>query len=319
VKPIRIAIVGAGHMGQSHADKVVELALEDGSVASAGVADTVHERARRAATRNATRAVRDGRALFADADAAVIAVPTSEHFVLVRDALDAGLDVLVEKPIAATLEEAEALIAQARSSGRVLQVGHQEWYNPALRVIRERVRAPRFVEGHRLGPFTERATDVDVVRDLMIHDLDILQQLLGEEPDRVEAIGVSVMTDTVDIANARLAFPGGCVANLTASRVSTVPVRRLRLFERDACFDVDFLERSAAIARRSEASPGTDSATHDVEVEELKTEAEDTLLAQLRAFVVAVGERRLPDPSTVGALRTALRVVAAMPSIDSLG
>jgi predicted dehydrogenase len=306
-------------MGQSHADKVVELALEDGSVAAAGVADTVLERARRAATRNSTRAVRDGRSLFADADAAVIAVPTSEHFALVRDALDAGLDVLVEKPIAATLEEAEALIERARSSGRVLQVGHQEWYNPALRVIRERVRAPRVVEGHRLGPFTERATDVDVVRDLMIHDLDILQQLLGEEPDRVEAIGVSVMTDTVDIANARLAFPGGCVANLTASRVSTVPVRRLRLFERDACFDVDFLERSAAIAHRSEASLGTELAAHDVEVEELKTEAEDTLLAQLRAFVTAVAERRLPDPSTVGALRTALRVVAAMPSIDSVG
>jgi predicted dehydrogenase len=308
-------------MGQSHSDKVAELALEDGSVAAAGVADTVPERARRAATRNATRAVRDGRALFADADAAVIAVPTSEHFALVRAALDAGLDVLVEKPIASTLEEAEALIDRARRSGRVLQVGHQEWYNPALRVIRERIRSPRFVEGHRLGPFTERATDVDVVRDLMIHDLDILQQLLGEEPERIEAIGVSVMTDTVDIANARLAFPGGCVANLTASRVSAVPVRRLRLFERDACFDVDFLARSAAVAHRPEASLGKPAAGHelDVEVEELKTEAEDTLLAQLRAFVTAVGERRLPDLNTVGALRTALRVVAAMPSIDSVG
>jgi len=319
--PVRVAIVGAGHMGQSHADKVAELAREDGSVAIAGIADTVLERARRAATRNRTRAVRDGRSLFAEADAAVIAVPTSEHFALVRSALDAGLDVLVEKPIAATLEEAEALIDRARQRGRVLQVGHQEWYNPALRVIRGLVRSPRFVEGHRLGPFTERATDVDVVRDLMIHDLDILQQLLGEEPERVEAIGVSVMTDTVDIANARLAFPGGCVANLTASRVSTVPVRRLRLFERDACFDVDFLARTATVAHRPEESQGFPEPGHDLEleIEELKTEAEDTLLAQLRAFVAAVGERRLPEPSTVGALRTALRVVAAMPSIDSVG
>jgi predicted dehydrogenase len=203
----------------------------------------------------------------------------------------------------------------------VLQVGHQEWYNPALRVIRERVRSPRFVEGHRLGPFTERATDVDVVRDLMIHDLDIIQQLLGEEPERVEAVGVSVMTDTVDIANARLAFPGGCIANLTASRVSTVPVRRLRLFERSACFDVDFLARSAAIARRPDHPSGKPGASDEleVEVEELKTEAEDTLLAQLRAFVAGVGERRPPEPGSVGALRTALRVVAAMPSIDSVG
>jgi predicted dehydrogenase len=200
-------------------------------------------------------------------------------------------------------------------------VGHLEWFNTAMEVIRARIRRPRFAEVHRIGPFPDRCTDVDVVRDLMIHDLDILQQLLGEEPERVEAIGVSVMTDTVDIANARLVFPGGCIANLTASRVSTVPVRRLRLFERDACFDVDFLARSAAVARRPDPGgvPPLASDPLDVEVEELKTEAEDTLLAQLRAFVTAVEKRRLPEPSAVGALRTALRVVAAMPSIDPVG
>jgi predicted dehydrogenase len=251
----------------------------------------------------------------------VVAVPTVAHFEVARAVLDAGLHLLLEKPIAATLAEAEALVALARRRARVLQVGHQEWFNAAMRVVRERIDRPRFAEIHRLGPFPERGTDVDVVRDLMIHDIEILQQLLGSEPERVDAVGVPVLTDHVDIANARLGFAGQCVANLTASRVSATPLRKLRLFQRDAYFSIDFLERRATLFRRL-PSPG--GAAPRIEVEELKTDPEDALLAQLEVFAAtarggpAPGSwRGVSGEAAVAALRTALRVIAAMPAIDA--
>ena len=167
------------------------------------------ERARKLGAELGAPATADAAEAFRGADAAIVAVPTSAHFELVRAALDAGLDVLVEKPMTATLAEAEAILELAIRRGRILQVGHLEWFNPALREMRGKIAEPRFIEAHRMGPFPERGTDVDVVRDLMIHDLDILQQILGEEPDRIESIGVPVVTDKVDIANARIAFPVG--------------------------------------------------------------------------------------------------------------
>jgi predicted dehydrogenase len=310
--PVRIAVVGYGHFGRRHAEKVVELARTDPQVSLVGVADRDAGRARRAAQRTGARGVTDAAALFPAADAAIVAVPSVDHYAVVRAALQAGLDVLVEKPMAMVLGQAEALVALARRRGRVLQVGHQEWFNPALRAVRDKVRAPRFVEAHRVGPFVDRASDVDVVRDLMIHDLDIVQQLLGEEPERVDAIGVPVITDTVDIANARLVFPGGCVASLTASRVAQAPARRIRLFERDAAFSLDFLAQSALIHQR--VSPRPDAKRwRRVQLEELKGPMQDTLLAQLAAFVRAVRARQGDAPAGIGALRTALRVVEAMP------
>jgi len=219
VKALRIAIVGAGHMGRAHAHKVAELALVGGGVELAGVADLDAARAASLGAELGVRSAREARELYPRSDAAIVAVPTLAHFEAARGALDAGLHLLLEKPIAATLDQATALVAQAQRAGRVLQVGHQEWFNAAMRVVRERIDRPRFAEIHRLGPFPERGTDIDVVRDLMIHDIEILQQLLGAEPERVDAVGVPVLTDHVDIANARLGFAGQCVANLTASRV----------------------------------------------------------------------------------------------------
>ena len=311
--PLRIAVVGIGYMGRRHARKIAALRDADASVTLSGVCDLDLERAGRIAEEVGAGVTDDLAALLAGADAAIIAVPTLAHFRVARAALDAGVDVLIEKPIAAGLEEAEELMALAERGGRVLQVGHQEWFNPAICSVRERIRSPRFVEGHRLGPFRDRATDVDVVRDLMIHDLDILQQLLGEEPVRVEALGVAVLTDKVDVANVRLGFPGGCVANLTASRVSAAPVRKLRIFQRDGYFAVDFLSQSASVFRRQ---GGRKSDGGDLEMEELKTEFDDTLAAQLRAFVAAVKTRQAPARAALGALRTALRVVEAMKSPD---
>jgi predicted dehydrogenase len=193
-----------------------------------------------------------------------------------------------------------------------------------MQVVQEWITTPRFAEIHRLGPFPERSTDVDVVRDLMIHDIEILQKLLGEEPARVDAVGVPVITDHVDIANARLTFASACVANLTASRVSATPMRKFRLFQRDAYFSIDFLGQKAALFRRLPAEAG---GTPRIEFEDLKTDPGDALVAQLALFAEAArtraaargaGGRGVTGAEGVAALRTALRVIDAMPPLDGL-
>jgi predicted dehydrogenase len=318
--PLRVAVVGAGRMGRLHAEKCAELRDRGEALALSGIADVDLARARGVAARTGAPPVSDYRRLLSRSDAAIVAVPTALHYPVVREALAAGCDVLVEKPIAAELGEAEDLLKLARGEGRILQVGHLEWYNGALRSIQRLVRRPRFAEAHRLGPFPERAGDVDVVRDLMIHDLDILQRLLGEEPCRVEAIGVPVLSSSVDIANARVTFPGGCVANLTASRVTPKPLRKLRFFQRDGYFSIDFLEQSAVVFRREEGGGAP-----AIRMQRLDVSPADALLAQMRDFLEAVRTRRPaaeggPDSlgGALGALRTALRVIDAMPPIDEL-
>jgi len=318
LNPIRAAVVGVGHMGRFHAEKIAGLAAQGEAVELVALADRDPQRAAEVAGRLGVPWVVDFRELLPRVDAVIVAVPTAHHFEVVGAALDAGLDVLVEKPIAATLDEAERILARAREGARVVQVGHLEWYNSAMLAIRGMVGRLRFVEAHRLGPFAGRATDVDVVRDLMIHDLDIVQRLVGEEPERVEAIGVPVLSETADIANARVTFPGGCVANLTASRVSVQPLRRLRFFQPDGYFSVDFLAQTAAVFRRV---PAPDGGTPRIEMEELKIDRGDALESQLRAFFRAVRTRETPPGSgeqALAALRTALRVVAAMPPLDEL-
>lgn len=314
---LRIAVIGAGHMGRLHAGKIAALRDAEGSVTLAGVADIEIARAQQAGAEYGAPAAADFRALLGAADAAIVAVPTVVHFEVVNAALIAGLDVLVEKPIAATLAEAEALVARAAQGGRVLQVGHLEWFNAALRAMRGRVRRPRFVEVHRMGPYPGRATDVDIVRDLMIHDIDIVQRLVGEVPEAIEAIGVPVLSNEVDIANARLRFPGGCVANFTASRVSPTPLRKIRFFQADGYFSIDFLAQSAVILRR-EASP---DGPPRIDIEPMRFDPADALDAQLRDFLEAVRTRRANGEGTGGALRaleTALRVVAALPPLEAL-
>jgi predicted dehydrogenase len=309
-------VIGAGHMGRHHALKAAEL-RDAGEVDFVGVADRVRARALRLALDTRTRAFARVADAFASADAAIVAVPTDAHHGVVRAALESGLDVLVEKPIAASLGEAEALLALAHRCGRVLRVGSQEWHNPALRAARPKIQRPLFVECRRVGPFSERGLDVDVVRDLMIHDLDILQKLLGVGPERIDATGVAVVTDKIDVASARIAFPGGCVANLVASRVEAKPRRTLRVFQRDAYFAVDFIAQSATIFRRVEA-PGGEAPR--VGVEELVVEREDPLIAQLRGFVRAIADGDLragAGEEALTALRTALRVIDAMP-VDAL-
>ncbi len=314
---LRVAVVGAGHMGSLHAAKLRELARE-GVCTLVGVADLVEERARAAAGDSGASVATEHGALLSQADAVVVAVPTLRHFEVVRDCLEAGCHVLVEKPIAARLEEAEALLRMAREAGRVLHVGHLEWHNSALRGIAPVIRKPRFVEAHRMGPFPGRATDVDIIRDLMIHDLDIVQRLVGEEPDQVEGIGVPVISEELDIANARLRFPGGCIANFTASRVSPTPMRKIRLFQADAYVSIDFLEQAALILRRRRDAEGK----IQIDTEPLRFDPDDALVSQTRAFFDAIASAPQIDFASTDAahraLRSALRVIDTLPPIDEL-
>jgi predicted dehydrogenase len=313
VNPLRIAVIGAGHMGRHHARTVAALAARGERLTLAAVADCDLARAQQLGAELHAIGTDDVSEAFGRADAAIVAAPTRAHFELVLAALAHGLDVLVEKPMAATLDQAEAMLQLATEGGRVLQVGHLEWFNPALRELRGKIGEPRYIEAHRIGPFPERGFDVDVVRDLMIHDLDIVQQILGEEPERVEAVGVALATGQADLANARLTFPSGCIANLTASRVSRTAIRRIRFFQRDGCLSIDFLARAAALLQLSAAGP--QSPPH-LASEPLREGPGDALLAQLEEFVSAIRTRKAPVVSGrqgLRALRTALRVLEAMP------
>jgi len=327
VTELRIGVIGAGHMGKLHAQKLASLRDEGEHAAGgvrvvlAGIVDIDRVRAEELGAKVGAPPFSASHELWSGpeplADAVVVAVPTVSHFAVVSEALLAGMDVLVEKPIAANLIEAEQLLKLAEAGGRVLQVGHLEWFNSALSGIRDRIDLPRFIEAHRMGPFPERATDIDIVRDLMIHDLDILQQILGEQPERIEAVGIPVLTPNIDIANARLVFPGGCVANLTASRVANTPQRKLRFYQPDGCVSIDFLAQAATVFRRH-TTPG--GLAHIV-MDELEIDRSDALLSQMRDFIRAVCTREPPIVGGLGgldALRTAVRVVDAMLPLHEL-
>ncbi len=249
-RDVRAAVVGVGHLGRLHAEKYAAL---DG-VALVGVVDVDAERAHAVATALGTRVFADHRALAGAVDCATVAVPTRAHAAVAADLLAGGIDVLVEKPLASSVAEGAALVAAAAAAGRILQVGHVERFNPALRAAAEVVTEPRFLECHRLAPFTERGTDVDVIRDLMIHDLDVIQHFVGADVAAVESVGVPVLTALVDIANARIRFANGCIANVTASRVSVKRERKLRIFQPEAYVAIDYDQRTVRIFRRVAAA-----------------------------------------------------------------
>lgn len=242
-----------------------------------------------------------------DLHAVTIAAPTVDHARLATLCLDRGWHVLVEKPMTATIPEAETLVEAAARRGLCLAVGHTERFNPVVRALLDRVRRPRFIEGHRLGVFSTRSTDIDVVLDLMIHDLDVVQALVRRPLTSVEAIGVRALTDKVDIANARLTFEGGCVANLTASRISAEKVRKIRLFEDDAYLSVDCAKQEGwrYTVRTQEGAPR-------IVREPLGAEVEEPLLVELRAFAARARGEEAPvvsGPEGLLALRAAHRVL----------
>src|SRR4051812_37629054 len=233
---LRIAVVGVGHLGRHHARILATLP----GVELVAVVDTNRARAEEIAAASGTRALFEARDLAGQVDAVTVAVPTEAHRDVAMPFLTGGVPVLVEKPMARSLAEADEMIAAARNAGVVLAVGHTERFNPAVETARPLLRDPRFIEVHRLGTFPERSLDIDVVFDLMIHDLDVVLSLVRSEVDAIEAVGVPVLTGRVDIANVRLRFANGCIANMTASRISRDRVRKIRFFQPAAYLSIDY-------------------------------------------------------------------------------
>jgi predicted dehydrogenase len=297
---IRVAVIGAGVFGRHHL-RVLSQSLNATLV---GVVDSDPERAAMVAAEHNCLAFATLGELKGHVDAAVVAVPTSLHAEVGCELLESGIDVLVEKPIAANLASARLLVATAAEHERVLQIGHLERFNPAVAALKKITRIPLFFEIHRLSLFSLRSLDVDVVLDLMIHDLDIVLDLAGIMPEEIRAAGLSILSDKVDIANVRLAFPGGCVANLTASRVSTERVRKLRLFQPHQYISLDY--------QKQDAVAFTVSGNQEIGFQPLPVVKEEPLRLEVESFLKAVANRSrplVPGEDGLRALEVALAIL----------
>jgi len=281
----KVGVVGVGHLGTYHLQKYQKL-----SRPPAAAADIAPERAERAGKAFGCRAFTDYREMIGKVDAVSIAVPTAFHHEVAAAFLDAGVHVLLEKPVATTLEEADDLIARADRKGVILQVGFVERFNPAIVALEKVIERPLFIETHRLHPFFERGTDVDVVLDLMIHDLDIILHFVRSPLRHVDAMGIPVLSDKVDIANARLAFENGCVANVTASRVTGKTMQKIRFFGTEGYHSVDYAKRElVSLGRKRKSNGETEIVQNQVEVG-----LQDPLEEEIRSFLEAAENRRTP-------------------------
>ena len=304
---LRVAVIGVGHLGRHHARILSTLE----GVELVAVVDTNAERAAAAAATTGAKALADYREVLDSVDAVSIAVPTELHRDIALPFLQTGVAALVEKPIARSLAEADDLVAAARASGAVLAVGHTERYNPAVAAVLPLVTSPRFIEVHRLGAFPDRSLDIDVVFDLMIHDLDIVLALVQSDVASIEAVGVPVLTSKYDIANARLRFASGCIANVTASRISKERVRKIRFFQPDAYISIDYAAQEVEgwrLVRRDGTRPSIEGGA-------LPVERDEPLRREIADFVRAVrtGTSPLVDGAAGRrALELATRVAETM-------
>lgn len=283
---LRTAVIGVGHLGREHAR--IYSALENSRLVA--VCDTDTAAGQSVADRYGVRFVRDYRELFGEVDAASLATPTESHHEVACALLEAGASVLVEKPIARTLEEADEIVALASARGLTLQVGHIERFNPAFRALQPHVRNPRFFEVHRMGIFTARSLDIDVVMDLMVHELDVVATLVPSEVVRLEAVGVPILTPKVDLANARLEFADGCIANITASRVAGERLRKLRMFQPNEYYSLDYAEQSVSQAKLEPGAGGRPEIRAGV----LDVVKREPLLAEIEHFLDSVRARTRP-------------------------
>ncbi|PKO82890.1 MAG: UDP-N-acetyl-D-glucosamine dehydrogenase [Betaproteobacteria bacterium HGW-Betaproteobacteria-11] len=292
---LRAAVIGVGYLGRFHAQKYATLAAQEPhALELVGVADADPDTARRVATELGVAAFTDPAALPGQVDLVSIASSTASHYALARQFLAAGVHVLVEKPITVTVAEADALIALAAAKNLVLQVGHLERFNPVWLAARPRVTRPQFIEAHRMAPFKPRGTDVSVVLDLMIHDLDLILPLIASPLVDLRAAGVAVLTDGIDIANARLEFASGCVANLTASRTSTASLRRLRVFQHHDYLSLDFGERQVAHCHKKDGIDPAADAAAALDCASQTLPPADALLAEIEAFIAAIRQQTPP-------------------------
>ena len=306
---LRVAVVGAGRLGALHARKYAGLER----VRLTHVVDIDSARASEIAALHGAAPLGDYRALAGQVAAASVAAPGSLHHEIASYLLARGIDVLLEKPMAASVNEARELAALAERSARVLQIGHLERFNPAILELRPMVRGPRYIECLRVAPFTERGTDVDVILDLMVHDLDVILSLTGAAVVSVEAIGVAVLTDRIDVANARVRFADGLIANLNASRVAPRRERKIRLFQPDAYISVDYEARRIQLYRKSPPPPG--ATWPEISARQIDLEEGDPLGDEIAAFVSAVRTRGAPAVTALDGVRVmevSERIRAAM-------
>ena len=327
---LRAGVIGVGHLGQHHARVYAEM---DG-VDLVGVVDTDPSRAREVAGRFGVEALPGPEPLLGRVDAVSVATPTKDHLAAARPFLESGVSVLVEKPLAGSVAEAEELVALAQRSGAALQVGHIERFNPAVRAVLDQAVRPVFIEAHRMSPFRFRSVDVGVVFDLMIHDIDLARRFVGAEIESVDAAGAPVISPREDIASARLSFANGCVANLTASRVSLDAMRKIRLFAPDRYVSIDTQARKARVFRKNtgfddaaqrlrESGAVLPSLFQDldfsdlVSVEELRFEDVEPLKAELQAFIAAARSGEKPEVTGEDGLRCVEIAAAIVAQIQS--
>ena len=306
---LRTAVIGVGYLGTFHAQKYA--ALE--GVELVGVVDADVARGAEVAASCGCQAFTDYCELLGKVDAVSVVVPTQYHHQVAKEFLAAGVHVLIEKPITVTIEQADELISLADNGKLVFQVGHLERFNPVMMAAEEVLREPLFVESVRIAPFKPRGTDVNVVLDLMIHDIEIIQHLVKSPVAKIDAIGAPVFTGEEDIANARIAFENGCVANVTASRISLKSERKMRIFQRDAYLTLDFQNKKVLVAKKGEGEllPGIPN----VQVKEQELGQSDPLLSEISSFVEAIREGKQPQVSGRDgrmALETALKINEAL-------
>ncbi|MBI1912342.1 MAG: Gfo/Idh/MocA family oxidoreductase [Deltaproteobacteria bacterium] len=307
-KKSRVAVIGVGYLGKIHAEKYAM--IEEAELV--GVTDMNFGRAKEIAALTKTTAYPDYKDFFGKVDAVSIVTPTESHCKIGLEFLSKGVDVLMEKPIAVNMDEAEKLVRQAEQSKAVLQVGHLERFNAAIAALEGKIKDPVYIEAFRQSPFPNRSIDVDVVLDLMIHDIDIILSLVKSEVESVEAVGMRIISDKEDIANARLTFKNGCIANINANRAAKERVRKLNIFQPDACMNVDYIGQQLFI---SKIVPGANGAYATLSDEVPELAKRDSLLEELKAFLNCSVTRSTPPVSGIDgkkALEVAQRIQEAM-------
>jgi len=303
---LKVGVIGVGYLGKFHAEKYARMEHVD----LVGVVDTNPYKAQKISDKLNTHPYFNYQDIIDKVDAVSIAVPTPDHYRISQAFLTHGVDVLIEKPMTVTLQEADELIKTAEAQGLIIQVGHLERFNPAVVALKDIIKKPAFIESHRLSVYKDRCADVSVVLDLMIHDIDIITNFVCSDIKQIHAAGVSVISGYTDIANARLEFDNGCVANVTASRISRRNERKIRLFQKDAYISVDFANQEVDVIRKN-GKPKT-GILPGAEIEQIRFTQQDVLQEELTAFVKSVKQREAPEVNgSVGrnALNIALNIM----------
>jgi len=303
MEKLRVAVIGCGYLGRFHAQKYAS----HPEVELVAVVDTNYPRATQLAAETGTHSLSDYRDVYSRAQAASVVVPTPFHYSIAKDLLEHDIHVLLEKPMTTTVDEGNKLIALAHAHNLVLQIGHLERFNPAYLAVEKTVKNPLFIESHRLNSFQERGTDVDVILDIMIHDIDIILNLVNDDVKRIHAVGIPVISSMIDIANARLEFEKGCVVNVTASRISDKSMRKIRIFQHDAYISIDFAAQGVSVYRKIEE----EGKIPYIVSEQLRIEPGDSLKEEIKSFLTSVrtkGEPSVPGEAGIRALNVALEI-----------